>query len=332
MTINLFPPNVLKQDLTPDAFGQDMDDRCAEITAATKGWGANTDKVIASLAATTAEQRFGLAKRYAELNEGKSLEDLIKSEFRGDIGKALRFLAMSPEEAECCMLKKATDGVGAHAKVLWSILCGRTNVEMELLKKTYFRLYTKDLGKLLASELHGDMERLIFTCLQAGEEEYDPQFHTMEKAVEDAETIHKKGQGSWGTEERGIFKILCAAPPKYVEQINTVYSDKYGYTLMKAMDKELGGNVGEACAFLLGMKLKPYVTIAELVKSACAGFGTDELLLTCTIIRYQYVMQPVMSAHIELYSKTIHDRVRSECGGKYRDALLEVLTTAWPEE
>jgi hypothetical protein len=35
------------------------------------------------------------------------------------------------------------------------------------------------------------------------------------------------------------------------------------------------------------MKLKPFPTIAKLVKSACAGIGTNEMLLIDTIIRYQ---------------------------------------------
>ena len=57
----------------------------------------------------------------------------------------------------------------------------------------------------------------------------------------------------------------------------------------------------------------------------------DELLLTCCLIRYQGVMTQVMGAHIELYGKTIHERVRSEVGGKYKTLLLQVLNVAWPE-
>ena len=105
----------------------------------------------------------------------------------------------------------------------------------------------------------------------AGEEAYDPQFHTNEKANEDAEAIYKAGQGRWGTDEKGIFKLLCAAPPEYVEIINKAYADRYGYTLMKALEKELGGNVQKAALHMLGMKLKPAETIAALIKSACAG-------------------------------------------------------------
>jgi hypothetical protein len=173
--------------------------------------------------------------------------------------------------------------------------------------------------------------RLIFTCLQAGEEDYDPQFHTLQRAHEDAEIIYSKGQGRWGTEERGIFKIICASPPQHLANINTIYAEKYGYTLMKAMEKELEGHAKDAAVFLVGMKLKPFETISNLIKHACAGIGTDELLLTCCCIRYQIVMPQVMAAHIELFGKTIHERVRHECSGHYKEVLLAVLNTAWPE-
>lgn len=107
----------------------------------------------------------------------------------GDLGDALEFLSLRPDYAEATMLKSATKGVGSSANIVWSIMIGRSNEEMERLKKVYFEVYSKDLGKLLASELHGDMERLVFTCLQGGEEVFDAKFHTKEKAIEDAEYV-----------------------------------------------------------------------------------------------------------------------------------------------
>jgi annexin A13 len=79
------------------------------------------------------------------------------------------------------------------------------------------------------------------------------------------------------------------------------------------------------------MKLRPGEAAARLIKSACAGIGTDELLLTCTVIRYQGIMGLVQSSHIELFGKTVHERIRSEVGGKYKEMLLQVVNTAWPE-
>lgn len=75
----------------------------------------------------------------------------------------------------------------------------------------------------------------------------------------------------WGTDEKGLFKFLCSAPPEHLKKLNLIYADKYGYTLLKVMEKELGGDAGRAGLFMLGMKLKPYETIAKLIEKACKG-------------------------------------------------------------
>lgn len=98
------------------------------------------------------------------------------------------------------------------------------------------------------------------------------------------------------------------------------------------MEKELSGNLKDGTLYMVGMKTKPYDTMALLVKEACAGFGTDEMLLTCCIIRYQDIIKGVMISHMEQFGKTIHERVRSETSGHYKDVLLAALNTVWPEE
>ena len=92
------------------------------IHDATKGWGANAQKVIDSLATKDASDRYMLSKRYEELFESK-LVDIMKKEFRGDFGLAMEFLAMPLHEAECYMIKKATEGIGASIKILYCTLC-----------------------------------------------------------------------------------------------------------------------------------------------------------------------------------------------------------------
>ena len=340
MTIPLYPDYVMAQDLSPDAFGSAVDQACEEIESATKGLGANRQRVIDALATQDPTERAKISMRYMELygcdhKRFKTMADLMAKEFSGDLGDALEFLALPAHEAECLMIRKATKGLGANVSVVWSIVAGRTNDEMELLKKTYFRMFDKDLGKVLASELHGNMERLCFNCLQAAEQAYDPEFHTMDKAREDAETIHAKGQGRMGTDEKGIFKVLCAAPPEHLQNINTVYAEKYGYTLWKAMEKELGGmgekNLRQATLYLIGMKERPHETMAKLLDQACRGFGTDELLLTCSLIRFQPHMGNVYTAFLEEYGKGIHDLIRAEVGGKHKTLLLTILNAVWPE-
>lgn len=139
---------------------------------------------------------------------------------------------------------------------------------------------------------------------------------------------HPPCAGKWlGTDEVAMFKIICSAPVNHLREINMIYADKYGYTLYKALEKELGGRTRDAALFLLGMKLKPFEEIAKLIHKACKGLGTNELLLTSILIRYQYILPSVEEAHQELYDQSVEDRIRSEVSGNYRKLLLEILTT-----
>lgn len=96
----------------------------------------------------------------------------------------------------------------------------------------------------------------------------------------------------------------------------------------KAMETELGGDAGNAGLFMLGIKLKPYQTMARTIKAACKGFGTDETLLTACLIRYQPVMKQVMEAFIEAYGDTIEEVIKAETRGDYEKLLLKVVQTA----
>eukprot|EP00557_Chaetoceros_sp_GSL56_P004095 CAMPEP_0176487882 /NCGR_PEP_ID=MMETSP0200_2-20121128/6389_1 /TAXON_ID=947934 /ORGANISM="Chaetoceros sp., Strain GSL56" /LENGTH=341 /DNA_ID=CAMNT_0017884781 /DNA_START=141 /DNA_END=1162 /DNA_ORIENTATION=+ len=331
LSINIFPDLMHEEDLTPDC-GVEIDSICDEIHSAVKGWGSDKARLIAALGSTTPEDRLKVALRYKDLHQ-TDLKSVMKKEVSGDFGTAMKYLSLSPVEAECAMIKDACKGIGSHQLVLYSILCGRSNKDMQLLKKVYYKMYTKDLTSVLRSELGGDLWKLISACLQAAEEPFDPDFHTMEKAREDADEIWKKGQGRFfGTDETKIFKVIVLSPPKYLKMVNDAYADKYGYTLIKAMEKELGGNAEKAAIFTIKMRFKPYEAIAETIKLACAGMGTDELLLTCCIIRYQDLMAHVNFAHEELFGKSVHDRIRSECGGNYKQLLLALMHKVCPED
>lgn len=284
--------------------------------------------LVRSLGSLNAEDRCKLAVRYPEV-KGKSLKAVMKSECGNkDFGTALQFLAVPTDEMECDMITKACKGLGTDELVLFPIICGRSNEEIAMLKKKYFDHTGKDLGRVLDSELGGNLEKLIFNCLQGSVEEFDPEHHNTELVNQDVDTCFEAGQGSFGTNEAGFFKVLCARPTEHLKAVNLAYAEKHGFTLFKALETELGGTVRDASIFMLGMKLKPYETVAKLIEKACAGFGTNELLLTCAIIRYQPVLKSVMEAHIELFSESVEERIKSECGGDYENILLAVCAAA----
>merc|ERR1712038_171454 len=195
-----------------------------------------------------------------------------------------------------------------------------------------YKMYTDDLVARMSSEwLSGDLKTILLSSTQAAEEEFNPDYHTEEKAAEDAEILYKLGQGRWGTDESAMVKIVVLSPPKYLKMINAIYCDKYGYTLMKAFEKELNKRGGDAAKFVVGMKLKPFETIATLIKKSTKGLGTNELLLTSTMVRYQDLMGNVYVAHEALFEKSIHKRIKDEVGGHYKKLLMALLDKVCPD-
>ena len=330
-TVNLYPDLVHEGDLTPD-FEDEIEVICNDIHAACEGWGTDESSLLTAMGSTTAEDRYKIVIKFEEIYE-KPLIDLIRSETSGDFGMVLKLLALSPAEAEARLIDKATKDWGTAEGHLYPLVCGRSNADMDALKKTFYKMFEKDLVSLVDSEVDGDLEKLLVVCLQGIEEEFDPDYHTEEKVEEDTEVFYDAGQGTFfGTDEKGMFNILTLSPPEHLANINAAYADKYGYTLFKAFELELGGIAEKAALFTLGMKLKPYETVAKLIKSACAGWGTDESLLAACIVRYQNILPDVQLAHVELFEKTIHERIRDECGGKFEDVLLEIINKVCPEE
>ncbi|GAX14795.1 hypothetical protein FisN_25Lh008 [Fistulifera solaris] len=328
MSIEFYPEIILEGDLSPDAFGAEVDDICQEIHAACKGFGTAEDRLLKVMGSMSPSTRCKVPIRYKELF-GKELRAVMKSECGNrDFGFALQLLAVDPLAADCMLVEKACDGAGTNELLLFTIICGRTNREMELLKKKFFDLVTKDLGRVLDRELGGNLEALVINVMQASQQDYDEDFHNDEKVKEDIDALHEFGIGSWGTNEKGLFKILCASPPEYVKKLNQAYAEKHGYSLTKALEKELGGHVRDAATFMLGMKLNPIKQVSDLVNRACKGLGSNELLLTATLIRYSGILKEVMIAHAEEYSTDMKERIKGETGGKYEKLLLTLLDSA----
>lgn len=232
---------------------------------------------------------------------------------------------------EAKIIRKATKGLGTNEELLWSVICGCSNEEIQILKKTYFKRYNKDLLSLVNSELSGDLKKSHLACLQGMEETYDPSYHNASKAEEEAINFYEKGQGKWRTDEKALFYVLCKSPPQFLKMVDAAYVAKYNVNLEKALEKEFGGKVHKAALHTVGMKLHPYETVAGHIKGTCAGMGTDELGLSCAILRYQHILPQVVIAHINLYSKSIGERVADKTSGDFKDLLLEIIRVAWPD-
>ena len=144
----------------------EIDAKCAAIYEACKGWGTSEKNLIKALGNTSAQERKLISIRYEEMYE-KELRKLMKKEC-GDnpFGEALQFLALGPVEAECRMLKEAVDGLGSNELLMYSILCGRSNSDMELLKTTFYKMFSDDLVMRMSGEVSGYMKTILLSTVQ----------------------------------------------------------------------------------------------------------------------------------------------------------------------
>jgi annexin A7/11 len=147
MTVPLYPQIIYKGDLSPAAAGSVVDQKIKDINEACKGFGTDEIRLIKVLGNCSLRQRALIAAKYEDVY-GKDLKTVMKKECgKGDFGIALQLLSVPADEAECDIIKLACKGAGTDELSLYPIICGRTNKEIDLLKKKFYKVCISRLPK-----------------------------------------------------------------------------------------------------------------------------------------------------------------------------------------
>ncbi|OWY91438.1 Annexin protein [Phytophthora megakarya] len=323
--LNLYPPaNHAVYHGAKLNFSSEIDQACHAIHEACKGMGTDEKALISALGTKSADKRYLISVRYKELF-GKDLKKLFKSETSGNFGQLLQLIARSLPEAEAAILRKATKGFGTKEKMIFPIVMGRTNVELGILKKTYFDKYDKDLGSLMDSELGGDLKKAVLASLQAPLVPYDPAYHTPQKAEADAEELYKAGEGRMGTKEHEFINVLVTSPPQHLRAVNAAYEKKHKHDIIHAVKKEFSGDAEEALLFLVRMVLQPLELLSELFEKTMKGIGTDENALSAALVRFHLVLRDIEPVYKKTFGKHLRDRIEGEVSGDYGKLVLAVF-------
>ncbi|KDO29631.1 hypothetical protein SPRG_05584 [Saprolegnia parasitica CBS 223.65] len=301
-----------------------IDRACKEIQAACAGAGTNEAKLSTVLGNKSPVERCLVHLRYPELYN-KSLLSEMASETSGNYGKLLQLLAQPIEEAEAMILRDATKGAGTTEKLLIPVLSGRSNIELNILKKAFFKLYQTDLVVAINDDVSGDLKTFYLAALNQMSQAYNPSIHTPAKAAEIAETIFKAGEGKWGTDESAFSNAICSIPPQFLAAVDAAYAAKHSHGLVHAIQKEFGGKAEDGLVYHVNIILHPIETIVEQIESTMSGIGTDEYGLSAAIVRYQHLLSQVKQAYQAKYGKPLRQRIEGETSGDYRALLLTIL-------
>jgi Annexin len=107
MILDLYPTSVLDGEGSP-TLG--VDGICQGIGDATKGFGTNEKALLLVMGKQTPEERCVVHLRYKEMFD-KELKSVIEHECgRKPFGRAMKYLSVPPDIAECIMLNEACKG------------------------------------------------------------------------------------------------------------------------------------------------------------------------------------------------------------------------------
>uniref|UniRef100_A0AAV1UBW0 Annexin n=1 Tax=Peronospora matthiolae TaxID=2874970 RepID=A0AAV1UBW0_9STRA len=323
--LNLYPPATHSAwNGQPPSYPPGTDSIVNEIFEATKGTGTREKELTKALGGKTSTQRSFIAKRYKELHN-QSLRDLVDSETSGHYGFLLKLLASPLPDAEADILRTATKGLGTKEELIYPVVVGRTNTEINILKKAYYETYGEDLGSVLDSDLRGDFQKVILASIQAALVPFDASIHNASKVDADVEKLYQTGRGKMGTDEEGFVSVLVASPPEHLRAVAAAYEKKHEEPLAKAAAHEFRGDAEKAVLFLIRMITEPLDLLADLFEDAMKCFGTDENALSCAVVRYHIVLRDIKPVYKKKYGKELRERIAEEVSGDFGELLLSVF-------
>ncbi|CCI42517.1 hypothetical protein ABG067_001312 [Albugo candida] len=308
-------------------FSISAKEKCKEIHKSCLGPGTNEKALIQIIGSQPPNERNLIALRYRQKYD-QNLADLVEKETSGDFGYLLHLLTLPLPEAEAFVLHNAIHGFGTSEKLIFPIVLGRTNNELEILKQTYLNLYGKDLASTMESELSGEFRKVIVGSLQSPALEYRSSVHTAAKAEEDADRLYQAGQAKLlSKDEDTFFAIILLSPVKHLENINIIYTQKYGNDIFTAIEKEFRfhRSTKKALMFHVGLLLKGAEAITDHIEHTMSGLKTNEKDLSCSIVRYQCRMPEIRVVYQQKYHKSLEDRISGDTSGDYQKLLLEII-------
>ena len=145
MALELYPVILYDAEQVPECESE-IEEACNAIHKATKGWGTDDKGLCVVLGSKDAKKRTKIAFHYKRMFEN-NLDELIKKEVGGKFGAALRLLSLPPDAMEARLVNLAMKGIGTRNGHLFPVVCGRSNRDIELLKKAYSDKFGRDLGE-----------------------------------------------------------------------------------------------------------------------------------------------------------------------------------------
>ncbi|CAH1776035.1 unnamed protein product [Owenia fusiformis] len=327
-------------------------DAQALFEAGENKWGTDESKFNQILSSRSFAHLRAVFEEYGTLSK-KSMEDVIKAEFSGDIKNGLLTIVRVIQNKPgyfAKQLHKSMQGLGTNDDLLVRVVVTRCECDMVQIKEEFQKQYKGTLAEWIIDDTSGDYKETLLALIGerackppakaadpydvvVGEPEPEMEQDLYEEegvvgpienfqAEKDCEVLRKAMKG-FGTDEKAIIGVIPARSNDQRQQLLTQYKTMYGKDLIKELKGELGGSLKDTVVGL--MKTSTDFSASELHK-AMKGLGTDEdVLIEQICTKSNAELAAVKAAYRRLFSADLEKDIVSETSGHFKRLLVSCL-------
>ena len=294
---------------------------CEALQQALKSKGESLINLVLS---KSKRDRYKLREAFKEYT-GKDLEESINKYLSGNFRRVFIDLFRNPTERDAIYLYKAMKGAGTDEDTVIEIICSRSNVELEKIRKEYEERYKENLEKRVTSETSGNFKNLLVSLLQCRRSENSMPDDAECRRL--AEQLYKAGEGKLGTDDATFNKVFALSSPPELFSINQYYSQLSSRSLSQAVDKEFSGDLKTALNTILEAIISPPNYYARRVNKAVKGLGTNDKLLIRTICSREGIdMKEIRESYKNLFGKDMIEDIKDDTSGIYQKVLIALAS------
>eukprot|EP00695_Tsukubamonas_globosa_P002137 TRINITY_DN3244_c0_g1_i1.p1 TRINITY_DN3244_c0_g1~~TRINITY_DN3244_c0_g1_i1.p1 ORF type:complete len:298 (-),score=149.22 TRINITY_DN3244_c0_g1_i1:52-945(-) len=285
------------------------------LHAAMKGLGCDDDGLIRILGVRSNAQVQEIREEFAKLY-GKSLDDALEGETRGDFEKIVLALCEPTPRYDAKNLIKAIKGAGTNEALLIEILTHRNNGEMLAINAEYSAITKRTLYDDITSDTSaGTFQRLFQKLCSGGRDESAPRAASVET---DAHAIRFESDAM----KNDFVDLLASKGEDYLKAFRDEWAKQHSDSLDESIKKNFSGDAERALLALARPSAQFY---AEQLFDAFKGIGTNEDKVIRIIVSRRHELAAIKFAYAHQFKQTLSERAADELSGSLKKLVLALL-------